>query len=79
MKSIYHEVYNYYKNQNTKIGRKVFDVLDREGIAGIILNKNVFWFKFYSIGNSCPEVVYEHIKKHLQRQGYKYLYDIIPI
>jgi hypothetical protein len=76
MKSIYKELYEYYKEQKSKIAQKVFDVLNREGIAGIILDKNVFWFESYNRGNSCPLIVYEHIKQHLKKQGYIYLYDL---
>lgn len=76
MKSIYKEVYEHYEKQNTKIGKQVFDVLDSEGIAGIILDNNVFWFESYTLGNICPQIVHDHIKKHLEKQGYTYLYDI---
>lgn len=76
MKNIYSELYNYYKEEKSKIGKRVFNVLNREGIAGIILDNNVFWFESYSIGNSCPKVVYEHIKNYLRKQGYTYLHDI---
>ena len=75
MKSISNELYKHYEQQQTKIGQKVFDVLNREGIADIILDDNIFWFEFYSRGNDCPEYVYNHIKSHLKKQGYTYLYD----
>ena len=75
-KSIYGELLEHYKSQNTKIGQKVFDVLNRKGIADIILDNNVFWFEFYSRGNDCSETVYNHIKKLLKKRGHIYLYDI---
>ena len=77
-KSIYPEIYEYYdKNRKTKIGNKVFNVLNEEGIAGIILYGDIFWFESYAIGNRCSQDVYEHIKKTLRRKGYKYLHDWI--
>ena len=78
MKSIYGELFNHYKNQKTKIGQKVFDVLNREGIKNVIVDGNIFWFEFYTYGNNCPEYVYNHIKKHLEKQGYTYLFDLEP-
>lgn len=77
-KSIYKELYEYYKNQDTKISQKVFDVLDREGIPDIILYGDTFWFELYSYGNDCPQIVYDHIKKTLNKHGYTYLHDVIP-
>lgn len=75
-KSIYGELFDYYKNTKTEIGQKVFDILNREAIANIIQCENVFWFEFYINGNDCAENIYEHIKRYLKKQGLTYLYDI---
>jgi len=75
-KSIYNELFDYYSFQNTKIGQKVFNVLNKEGIADIVLDNNVFWFEVYPFGNDCSETVYNHIKKLLKKRGHIYLYDI---
>ena len=49
-KNIEYEIFEKLENATTKIAQKVFDVLNREGIAGIIADtrNNVFWFVYYS-------------------------------
>lgn len=76
MKSIYDEVFAMLEKENTKIGQKAFDVLNRCGIAGIITNGRVFWFEEWSIGNDCPQVVYDYLKRFIKRKfDLKYLYE----
>ena len=60
-KNIEYEIFEKLENATTKIAQKVFDVLNREGIAGIIADtrNNVFWFEYYSSGNNCPAYVYQ--------------------
>lgn len=77
MKHLEYEIFEKLENATTKIAQKVFDVLNREGIAGIIVKDNVFWFEHYLSGNNCPAYVYEWLKKYIKREyGYVYLYDI---
>lgn len=79
-KNIEYEIFEKLENATTKIAQKVFDVLNREGIAGIIADtrNNVFWFEYYSSGNNCPEYVYQWLKKYIKREyGYNYLYDVV--
>ena len=59
----------------TKIARSVFDVLDREGVADIILDGDTFWFESYSTGNTWNNAQYEWLVKYLQNKGYRYLYQ----
>lgn len=77
-KNIEYEILANLEKATTKIAQKVFDVLNREGIAGIIADtrNNVFWFEFYSRGNNSPAYVYKWLKKYIKREyGYNYLYD----
>ena len=79
MEHLEYEIFEKLENATTKIARKVYTVLNREGIAGIIADtrNNVFWFECYSSGNTCPACVYEWLKKYIKREyGYAYLYDI---
>lgn len=77
MQSIYKEVYQLLKTEKTKISQKAYNVLDREGIADIIKNKNVFWFESYTIGNDCCNAVYSYLIKFIKRKmGLKYLYEM---
>ena len=79
-KNIEYEIFEKLENATTKIAQKVFDILNREGIAGIIADtrNNVFRFEQYSSGNNCPEYVYQWLKKYIKREyGYNYLYDVV--
>lgn len=78
MKHLEYEIFAQLENATTKIAQKVYDVLNREGIPGIIVKDNVFWFEHYSRGNDCPAYVYEWLKKYIKRKyGYDYLYDVM--
>lgn len=79
MKQLEFEILVQLENATTKIAQKVYDVLNREGIPGIIVKDNVFWFEYYSIRNNCPAYVYKWLKKYIKRKyGYNYLYDVTP-
>lgn len=76
-KSIYEDVYNMLKDEKTKIAKKAFDILNKEGIAGIIESDGVFWFEYYSMGNSCPEQVYNYLVRFIKKNfNLKYLYEL---
>ena len=60
---------------DTKIAKSVFDVLDREGIADIILDGDTFWFESYTIGNDWNETQRQWLIKYLTNKGYTYLYN----
>ena len=79
--SIYGMVYDELKAKtehlpryNTKIAKSVFDVLDREGIADIILDDKTFWFESYINGNNWTNKQHDWLVKYLENKGYKYLY-----
>lgn len=77
MRSIESEIFGMLEKENTKIGRKAFDVLNRGGIAGIIQKEDIFWFESWQIGNDCPKAVYNYLKRFIKRKfNLKYLYDI---
>lgn len=79
MEHLEYEIFEKLESDTTKIAQKVYEVLNREGIAGIIADarNNVFWFEHYSSENNCPAYVYEWLKKYIKREyGYVYLYDI---
>lgn len=73
------QLYADLQDEKTKIAKKAWDVLDRNGIKGIQNNGDVFWFESYSYGNDCPQYIYDYLKKYIRRK-YKlqYLYDVAP-
>ena len=76
--SLIPELYEKLEKATTKIARKAFNVLNREGIANIVADtkNNVFWFESYTMGNDCPNYIYEWLKKYIKREyGFKYLYE----
>ena len=75
VKSIFDEVYEQYKNSGTKIGKKVFDALDTESIANIIVDGNTFWYEHNTYHDYVSVAVYNHITKYLNNLGYKNLHQ----
>lgn len=78
--SLANGIYEKLKRSTTKISQKVFNVLNREGIADIIADpiSKIFWFEEYTRGNNCPQYIYAWLKKFIKREyGYDYLYDRI--
>lgn len=76
--SLVPELYEKLKKATTKSAQKAFNVLDREGIANIVIDtkSNIFWFESYTMGNNCPNYIYEWLIKYIKREyGFKYLYD----
>lgn len=73
-KNILPEFFRYVEQQDTKIAKKVRDWLDYDLLGAIILHDGTFWFEI-SYRNSMPNYCYEYIKRHLKKQGYRYLYD----
>lgn len=77
MKSIYSDVMDLLEKEKTKISKQALDVLSREGIAGIISYNGKFWFESYSIGNDCPNYIYDYLIKLITRKiGITYLYSV---
>lgn len=52
-----------------------FDVLDREGIAGLILDGTTYWFEWSTYMDDRDIKKLVQIKKYLARKGWTYLYD----
>ena len=76
MSSIYYTVINLLDKEATKISKKALEVLAREGIANIVEKNNKFWFESYSIGNDCPNYIYEYLIKFIKRKLHlEYLYN----
>lgn len=64
--------------ENTKIAKKAISVLDREGIKNIMRIDDYFYYEFYAYGETCPEYIYNYLKKFIERKyKIKYLYDVI--
>lgn len=83
MSSIYGMIYDeigakikHLPEYNTKIAKSVYDALDREAIADIILDGNIFWFESYNAGNNWNNAQHDWLVKYLRGKGYKYLYDM---
>lgn len=69
-------LYNDLQKEKTKIAVKAFDVLNGEGIAGIIEKDGVFWFEYYNRGNDCPDCVYFFLVRYIKKKyGLRYLFD----
>lgn len=68
MKSIYNDVMEILKEEKSKIAKKALDVLNTEGIAGIVEYNGTFWFESYQYGNDCPNYIYKYLIKIIKRK-----------
>lgn len=75
--NLYPDVMALLRKEKTKISKKAYEVLNREGIAGIVSSEyGNFWFESYTYGNDCPQYVYDYLIKFIKRKlKLKYLYD----
>ncbi len=81
--SIYGMVYDELKaniehlpEYNTKIAKSVFNKLDSEAIAGIILDGNTFWYEHAAYEQGLNNKEHAWLTKYLEKKGYKYLYSV---
>lgn len=78
MKSIYYEVVEMVRKENTKIGKKALEVLDSEDIKNIVKKDNVFWFEEYQDGNRCSQQVLQYLISFIKRKmKLNYLYEVV--
>lgn len=78
MKSIYQNVMDLLEKEKTKVSKKTLEVLNREGIAGIVSKNGMFWFESYSRGNNCPKYIYNYLIKFITRKmKLTYLHSVI--
>lgn len=71
------QLYADLKDVTTKIGRRAFDVLDRQEIASIITNGYVYWFEDDKQVHRCSAEVYRYLQRFIEK-NYKlrYIYDV---
>lgn len=53
---------------------KVFDALDMELIADIILDDDTYWFEWATYHDNVSDKTMDLLKEYLNNKGYKYLY-----
>ena len=76
MENITNILYEDLKNNNTKIGKKVFNILDHD-LCEIIKSNNIWWCEKHSIYSYIPLYFRNYLKKYLKRKyNLIYLYDI---
>lgn len=81
--SIYSMIYNELKaytehlpEYNTKIAKSVFNKLDSEAIADIILDGDTFWFEHSTYEKGLNNKEHIWLVKFINKHGYKYLYGV---
>ncbi len=76
MENITNILYEDLKSNNTKIGKKVFNILDYD-LCEIIKSNNIWWYEKHSIYSYIPLYFRNYLKKYLKRKyNLIYLYDI---
>ena len=74
MRYIQSELWDKVENSNTKIAKKVYNILNNDVLC-VVGDKNIFWFEKTYSEAYIPEYVYTYAKKLYRKLGYTYLYD----
>lgn len=71
-------IWDYTKNNKTKIAKSVYDNLNKENywLVWTDEGKNLVWNYENNIGNGIPDKEYEYINRILSNAGYLYVFDI---
>lgn len=75
METIQHHLWDKVENSNTKIAKKVYNIMNNDTFS-VILDRDVFWFEKTYSEAYIPEYVYKYAKNFYRKMGYMYLYDI---
>ena len=78
-KNILYDFWRYVERQDTKIAKKVYDWLDKDNLASIIVSNDVYWLEFTTSRTVIPGYVFNYIKNWCKKQGYEYLYFKYPV
>lgn len=75
MKNITYSLFNEFKEKNTKIGKKIFNIFNLD-LCEIILNNNTWWLEKHSQYSYIPNYFIDYLRNYLKRKyNYTYLYD----
>jgi len=77
-KNITHSFWEYVESNRdkSKLHENVYQWLNKDNLNAIILDKKIFWIENGS--NIMPNYVYTYIKKWGKKQGYTFVFDIVP-
>lgn len=76
MKNITCELYYDFKEKETKIGKKIFNIFDLD-LCSIISSNNTWWLEKHSRYNTIPTYFINYLRKYLKRKyNLDYLYDM---
>jgi hypothetical protein len=69
------EFWNYLENKDTNIAKRILNWLNKDNLYSIIAYGGTWWLKMTNSNNEIPNYVFDYIKKYMEKQGYKYLYE----
>lgn len=74
MEYIQSKLWEHVEKSNTKIAKKVYDVLNSDTFS-VVLDKDIFWFEKTWSGAVIPNFCYQYTVKFYKKLGYTYLYE----
>lgn len=75
--NIYGELFRAFEHSDNKIEQKIFNLLNREAIGSIVVDKPCWW---YDAGKGAPGYAHKYLEKYIKdRWGLDYLYTRFPI
>jgi len=64
------------ENRHKKSIERIYQWLNRDNLASIIVNNNVYWIETVCQFSTFPKYAFDYIKKWCNKKGITYLYDI---
>ena len=75
MENIQHLLWEKVQNSNTKIAKRVYDVMNADTFS-VILDRDVFYFEKTCSWLTIPNYCRDYAIRFYKKLGYKYLYDL---
>ena len=77
MNNITTKIYEEFENNNTKIGKKIYNILDHDLCLIIASDNNIWWAEKTSMYNYIPNYFINYLKKYLKKNyNLTWLYDL---
>jgi len=74
--NIINEFWQHIENQNTKIAKRIYNWLNHDNLASIIVDGKLFWLEKTCSTSTIPNFAYTYIKKWASKKNLTYLYDL---
>ena len=77
-KNVTRDLWDYLKNDKSKIGKRVYEWMNRDNLREVIFDGEAWWFTMNGWGFP-PKYVFLYIKRWARKNGKTYLYELCPV